>query len=127
TTNQFTCNHTEWRIIWEYVPNPQNSNLTSFIVFTYPIKQGSRGSTYINCIIRNGAENTKGISNIHDYQGTFTLNVNVVETKSYSIIIEQNLQAIPEFPSWIILPLFLIASLFAIVIKNRAPHQTHKR
>jgi len=33
---------------------------------------------------------------------------------------------IPEFPSWTILPLFLIASLFAIVIKKRAYHPNHK-
>ena len=33
---------------------------------------------------------------------------------------------IPEFPSWIILPLFLMATLFAIVIKKRVFHQIHK-
>ena len=33
---------------------------------------------------------------------------------------------IPEFPSWTIAPLFLIATLFAIVIKKRVFHQTHK-
>ena len=31
---------------------------------------------------------------------------------------------IPEFPSWIILPLLLMATLFAIVIKKRVFHQT---
>jgi len=29
---------------------------------------------------------------------------------------------IPEFPSWIILPLFLIVTLFAVVIKKKVTH-----
>jgi len=29
---------------------------------------------------------------------------------------------IPEFPSWIILPLFLTATLFALIIKKRLFH-----
>ena len=45
-------------------------------------------------------------------------------TKTIEII---GTYAIPEFPSWIILPLFLTATLFAIVIKKRCFVQIHKQ
>jgi len=119
STNEFTCNHAEWRIIWEYIPNSQDSNLTLFAVFAYPIQQGFRGPTYLDSIIRNGAEDTKGISFIHEYQGTFTLNINTIETESYSIIIEQNIDSIPEFSSWIILSLSVISTLVVLGFRNK--------
>ena len=118
STNEFTCNHAEWRIIWEYIPNSQDSNSTVFAVFVYPIQQGFRGPTYLDSIIRNGAEDTKGISFIHDYHGTFTLNINAVETESYSIIIEQNIDSIPEFHSWTIL-IVAISIVFSVSVNYR--------
>ena len=126
STNEFICNHAEWRIIWEYIPNSQDSNLTLFAVFVYPIQQGFRGPTYLDSIIRNGTEDTKGISFIHDYHGTFTLNINAVDTESYSIIIEQNIDSIPEFPSWTIPTIFLAISvvivIFRIKFQRRRPY-----
>jgi hypothetical protein len=39
-------------------------------------------------------------------------------------LVKTNEQGIPEFPSWIILPLLLVITLFAIIIKKRLlyPH-----
>ena len=34
TTDYFTCDHVEWRIRWEYIPNSHYPNLTSFSVIT---------------------------------------------------------------------------------------------
>ena len=120
STNEFICNHSEWRIIWEYIPNSQDSNLTVFAVFAYPIKQGFRGPTYLDSIIRYGAEDTKGVSYIQDYQGTFTLNINAVETENFSIIIEQNIDTIPEFPSWTILEVgIFLVSVLSITCRGR--------
>ena len=119
TTDYFTCDHVEWRIRWEYVPDSQYSNLTSLSVFTYPIMEGDRGPMYINFIMKTGTEDTSGTSYIHEYAGTFHMNINVGATKSYTIIVEQDLDSIPEFPSWTILPLFLVASLVSIMIRKR--------
>ena len=99
TTDYFTCNQGEWRIRWEYIPDSQYSNLTSLSVFTYPIMEGDRGPTYINVIMKTGSEDTNGISYIHDYPGTFHMNINVRWTESYTLIVEQELESIPEFPS----------------------------
>ena len=119
TTDYFTCDHVEWRIRWEYVPDSQYSDLTSFSVFTYPIKEGHQGPMYINFIMKTGNNDTSGTSYIHEYPGTFHMNINVGATESYTIIVEQDLDSIPEFPSWLVIPIFLAATLFVIVFKKR--------
>ena len=62
---------------------------------------------------------TSGISYIHNSKGTFYLKINVAYTESYTIIVEQDLDSIPEFPSFLILPLFMIATLLAVIIYRR--------
>ena len=98
-TDYFTCDQSEWRIRWEYVPDSQYSSLISFSVYTYPKMEGDRGPTYANIINKVGIENTNGTSYIHDYPGTFYMYINNVGTESYTIIVEQNSEYIPEFPS----------------------------
>lgn len=116
TTDYFTCNHVEWRIRWEYVPDPSYSNFTRFMVFTYP--QGE-DTLFIDSIYKAGASDTEGISYLHNNKGTFYMEINVLYTQSYTIIVEQDLDSIPEFPSLIILPLFMFASLLAVLVYRR--------
>jgi len=118
-SDYFTCDHEEWRIRWEYVPDSQQPDLTSFSVFTYPIMEGDRGSMYVNQIMKTGTADTNGTSFIHNYQGTFHMYIDVDGTESYTIIVEQNLNSIPEFPSWTIIPLVLIATLVLLLFKKR--------
>jgi hypothetical protein len=115
TTDYFTCEHAEWRIRWEYVPHPSLSLFSLFSVYTYP--QGEN-TLYIDSIIKTGSNDTNGISYIHDNDGAFYSKINVALTDSYTIIIEQDLNSIPEFPSWIILPLFLVATLSGVLIRK---------
>jgi hypothetical protein len=114
TTDYFNCEHAEWRIRWDYVPHP--GLLALFSVYTYP--QGE-DTLYIDSIIKIGANDADGISYIHNSDGTFYSKINVAYTESYTIIIEQDLNSIPEFSSWIILPLFLVTTLFTIILKKR--------
>jgi hypothetical protein len=51
----------------------------------------------------------------------YTYSVGAVDSDSWLIKTDEQ-GVIPEFPSWIILPLFLIATLFAIVIKKSVLH-----
>ena len=116
TTDYFICEHAEWRIRWEYVPHPGLPLLALFSVYTYP--QGE-DTLYLDSIIKAGANDTNGTSYIHKNDGTFYSKINVATTESYTIIIEQDLNSIPEFPSWIILPLFLITTLFGITVRKK--------
>jgi hypothetical protein len=115
TTDFFTCEHAEWRIRWEYVPNP-GFPFAIFSVYTY--SQGE-DTLYIDSIIKVGANDTNGTSYIHEKDGTFYSKINVANTESYIIIIEQDLNSIPEFPSWIIFPLFLVATLVSIIVRKK--------
>ena len=38
---------------------------------------------------------------------------------NYPLITPNDIEVIPEFPSWIILPLFLVATLFALIIRKK--------
>ena len=118
-TESFTCDHVEWRIRWEYVPSFQPTESIFFSVFTYPREEGVRGSMYVNSIIEIGSEKRSGTSYIHDYQSTFFMIINVIGTENYTIIVEQNIDSIPEFPSWIIFPIFLTATLIGVIYKKR--------
>jgi hypothetical protein len=39
--------------------------------------------------------------------------------ESYTMIIEQNVESIPEFPSWTILPLIITATLIVAAVRRR--------
>jgi len=118
-TESFTCNHVEWRIRWEYVPSLQPTDSIFFSVFTYPREEGVRGSMYVNSIMEMGSEKRSGTSYVHDYQGTFFMFINVIGTENYTIIVEQDIGSIPEFPSWMILPIFFGATLFGLIVKKK--------
>ena len=55
----------------------------------------------------------------HIENGTFHLSMRAFMIGGYSIIVEQNIDSIPEFPSWIILPLFLVLTVVTIIIKKK--------
>ena len=116
TTNYFTCNHIEWRIRWQYVPDSEYPEFTVFNVYTYP--QGE-DVMFIDSIIKTGAEDTNGASYIHNNAGIFYSKINVANTESYTIIVEEDLDSIPEFPSFLILPLFMAATLLAVIVHRR--------
>jgi hypothetical protein len=112
----FTIEHLKWRIRWEYYavnPHPALSlfkfrvfeNETEEIIFDPP------PSWWTN--------STNGTGTRHfSESGTFFVDV-ISSCDSYTIIIEQDVESIPEFPSWIILPLFVIATLTVIICRNR--------
>lgn len=116
TTDYFACEHVEWRILWEYVPDPDYSEFTIFNVYTYP--KGEE-VMFTDCIIKTGAENTSGNSYIHNEAGTFYMVINIANTETYTIVVEQDLDSILEFPSILILPLFMMTTVLALVVYKR--------
>ena len=110
-TGYFTCNHTEWRIRWSYVPDSNHPEYALFTYLTYP--QGETVS-YIDVI--DGSSNTSGISYIHNNNGTFYGRVNVANIESYTIIIEQDMDSIPEFPNSLAIILVSIVFLLSAAL-----------
>ena len=114
TTDHFTCDHVDWRIRWEY--EPRNDNIrTVFRVYIFPYSDAFPREPWFESIQKYGTEETSGILYIHDHNGSFDMDV-LVSLESYTMIIEQDLESIPEFPSWTPLLIMLIVVIVVTVV-----------
>ena len=115
-TDTFTIDHVEWRIRWEYEPLPEvPEEHPTFYVYVYAQEYPG---TWFESIEKRGSEETNGTLYIHDRNGTFFLMI-IRAVQSYTLIIEQDLTSIPEFPSWTILPIVLLVTLVVMVYKKK--------
>ncbi len=112
-TTAFTIYHNNWRIRWEY--EMADPNLTAFF---FDVKIQDTDVIIANYSNSGKLDITQGILNITGYEGDFYLFVGN-NANSYSIIVEQDMESIPEFPSWIILPFFIVATLAVMIGKNK--------
>ena len=112
----FTIEHAKWRIRWEYEPEPAVSEETPAL-YVYVWDQ-EFPDKYFESILKNGANDTSGTLYIHNRTGIFFLGI-IRTVKSFTLIIEQNIDSIPESPSWTILPLILTTLLFLVVVKRK--------
>ena len=117
TTDPFTVEHVEWRIKWEYEPQPDIPDSHPSLEF-YVYSQEQQGQ-WFDRVSKRGTEETNGTLYIHDKQGTFYLTI-VSAVENYTIIVEQYLATIPEFPSWMTLVVILLAlTALVTVYRNR--------
>ena len=117
TTEPFTIEHVEWRIRWNYSPIFRMHGTPIPAIFSIAIYE-SEDNIRVSSIGGMGTKSENGIW-FHNENGTFHLRIGAFMIDGYSIIVEQNLESIPEFPSWIILPLFTITTLAVIIYRNR--------
>jgi len=117
TTESFTCEHDEFRVIWECVPNV-DFNLSTFIMNVETVESFNKR---VDGVVNIGSDVLNGTLYITDNFGIYCLAM-VSNVQKYTIIVEQNIDSIPEFPSWIILPIFATATVAALVIKKRINH-----
>ena len=116
TTDTFTCDHAEWRIRWEFDPGHWHfADLHTLHVTTY--KEGESTISF-NQIIEPPGGNRQGVELLNQ-SGTFYLEIGSGLIDSYTIIVEENIDSIPEFSSWVVLPLFLIATSTMVVYKKK--------
>jgi len=115
STSRFAVDYVDWRIRWEVTPGNDSERGTSFDAYVYPSSGGPQIEEMHHAI---GTEKTTGIKNIYNHRGIFYIVVVTTNIADVKLIIEQNIESIPEFPSWIILPLVLTITLFSIIIKR---------
>ena len=117
----FTIDYPEWRIMWQFDPGDHwhFADLHFLNVTTYP---EGEFETYIDQIYGSGNQNS-GIHYIHDSMGKFYIKINTGMIESFAITVEQNIEAIPEFPSWTILPL-LLATTLTVILYRKKLHRT---
>jgi hypothetical protein len=120
TTDVFVCDHVEWRIRWEFDPGHWHfADMHTLQVTTY---EEGESTNYFNQIRELPSGNLIGVELLNQ-SGTFYLEIGSGLIDSYTIIVEENIDSIPEFPSWIVLPLFLMVTGIVIVLKKRLLHQ----
>jgi hypothetical protein len=117
TTDAFVCDHVEWRIRWEFDPGHWHFvDLYTLQVTTY--KEGE-STNYFNQIREPPNGNLSGVELLNQ-SGTFYLEINSGLIDSYTIIVEENIDSIPEFPSWTPLLITLVAVVaVAVVYRQR--------
>ena len=125
TTDVFVCDHVEWRIRWDFDPGHWHFvDLYTLQVTTY--KEGE-STKYFNQIREPPNGNLSGVELLNQ-SGTFYLDINSGLIDSYTIIIEENIDSIPELPSWTPLLITLIAVVaVAIVYRQRLNKQNQGR
>lgn len=118
STKTFTVDHVDWRIKWEIIPG-NSSERTAFLAYVFPAT-GIKGSEpWFEQIEHYGKEETTGILTIcNNSGGSFYMDILTGNVEGYKMIIEQNIDSVPEFPSWIILPLFAAATIAITVYKK---------
>jgi parallel beta-helix repeat protein len=85
TTNNFICEHIEWRIRWEYAPYSSFPESAVFSVGTYEAREGEM---LIDQVFKTGDEETSGVSYIHDREGVFYMNISATNIEGFTVIVE---------------------------------------
>lgn len=120
-TPTFDCNHAEWRIRWKvnwsFEPNP--SEFPMFFTFNVYDTQEELVDTYFDIFNTNGALN-------YNRTGSFWLFIDTMYVKNYEIIVEQNVDSIPEFSSAVFFGAIFVAGSTAFLFKKLGKHQNEK-
>jgi len=136
-TELFSIDYFEWRIRLEVVPNIIThyffGDLLTFSITIHPKgdmnyitliswEHGNWSTPKGNWIdFSNGTSvwyNTNNLvvqDNIREYY----LNITSEVVDRYLVIVEQNIDSIPEFPSWTFLPIFLTVTLIGILVRTK--------
>ena len=109
-TETFECSHVDWRIRWSFTSSINEPPLM-FSITVY----NSSGRIVDFFVTASGKSGTLN----YNTTGSFYLSIGDLYVQNYEIIVEQNIDSIPEFPSWAILPLLVISTLVAITARNK--------
>ncbi len=121
TTQTFTIAATEWRIVWEYTPDPQYPQYSYMYVFTYP-----QGETvdYADHFSASGNSQTNGTQYIHEGAKSYYLDIGIANIPSYTITVQQDADTIPgsnptsnpTFNIWIIVAIIVVVVVVSLII-----------
>jgi hypothetical protein len=130
-TDYFNCDYVEWRIRWEYTPHPAVPQYAALYFEVYEKKEDViwRGflraegkSVLVDVIKKYGTSETSGVSYIHNQTGRFYMFISGSNIEDFTIIVEKDTDSIPEFPSWALLLVMVVAVLVIAVIYRRKLH-----
>ena len=114
-TDSFDCTHVDWRIRWSFNHSIELGPLGPPLAFTLQVYtvSGERVESFM------ATSQTSGTLN-YNRTGSFWLSINEMYVDNWSVIVEQNIDSIPEFPSWTpFLPIILVSIMVVIVIRDK--------
>ena len=120
TTEPFTVDSAEWKIMWEYEPQsdvPEEHPSLQFYVYSE-----ENSGQWFESVSKRGNEETSGTLYIHDKNGTFHLKI-ISAVQNYTIIVEQNVESIPEFSVWTVLPAVFSATVVVVMLRKMLKNQ----
>jgi hypothetical protein len=112
----FTIDYPDWRIRWEFDPGHWHFEQFYFLNIT-AYQEGESENHLVH--IHASVHKLNGTQDINENYGKYYLKITQGMIESFTIIVEQNIDSIPEFPFWIILPITLAVCSIAIVMKRR--------
>ena len=112
-SESFSCTHVDWRIRWSFNPSPnvEPNSLLMFHLRVYEV-EGELVELFFS------PDQTSGTLN-YNRTGSFWLYITDISVENYTVIVEQNIDSIPEFPSWIILSMFIVAAFLITIFKTK--------
>jgi len=112
STEHFKIDYFDWRIKWSYTP--RLSELINPYIFRLDVKNAS---DYIVELLF-ASNQIAGTLNMNQ-TGEYYLYIDPMHAENYSITVEQNIDSIPEFPSWTLIAFFVTVSFAMILIRNK--------
>jgi hypothetical protein len=105
---QFECSHVEWRIRWSYdaVGSPFESVLL--------IQKSGDLTVYSESYLSKS-----GVRNIHNEAGNFSLEITCINMYEYTIIIEEDVDSIPEFTTATLAIVLVAVSVLAVALSKK--------
>jgi hypothetical protein len=103
-TGRITLDYAEWRIVWDYQPDPETPDLSMFVIDVY---EKQEDGPFLSIFDLKG-ENLQGSENVVNKTGDFYMIIETNNVTQYSVVIQQNLDSIPEFTGiWLVMPFLM--------------------
>ena len=118
STEDFVITYVDWRIRWSFESSVEPPP-TIFMITVYDSKDEIVDS-FVTAFQGNGTLN-------YNSTGSFYLSIRKNYVKEYEVIVEQNIESIPEFPSLSILVSGLsMITIISIIYRHKRKQETQK-
>jgi hypothetical protein len=115
TSSRFDCNHVSWEVHWNFKDIALGSTWTIEII---DIDALENNVTFFKTGVGSFVSVNSG-QYTHNQSGRYQITIEVNRINDFEVFVIQDMDSIPEFPSWIMLPLFLITTISVIVIRKK--------
>jgi len=111
----FIVDYVDWKLGWDFGKAGLGTT------YTITLFDESNNTIFVKSGYVSFTQKTKG-KYTHNVSGLYSVTIETVNMNNFEVNFEvyviENIDSIPEFPSWIILPLFLTATLVIVIFRK---------